>query len=279
MISTYYYTQFDRICKYLFEKKEEGQACLPLFCCVFNQLLNPLCVQNEILAAGFAGERNAACIVEIPAVKLVACLCGSCNVDCIAYLRGNTLNKGTVIGKIVLAVCKSKGNLTGNCLWKLPNNLVDGCHGLASGSLVIEGEQLAVGKLNGRSVTPVGSVGGRIQTVGENDLAGPGQAAVIAQACTNTKGLILVSFLIVNGAAGYGVNVETAITVGHNHNTAAMFNHVRGRFLYKCNLVHLLRSTDDEDFGGEAITFGDETDEAEAPMDPRWEGLKKIINN
>jgi uncharacterized metal-binding protein YceD (DUF177 family) len=42
---------------------------------------------------------------------------------------------------------------------------------------------------------------------------------------------------------------------------------------------HLLRSTDDEDFGGEAITFGDEADEAETPMDPRWEGLKKIINN
>ena len=41
---------------------------------------------------------------------------------------------------------------------------------------------------------------------------------------------------------------------------------------------HLLRSTDDEDFG-EAITFGDEADEAEAPVDPRWEGLKKIINN
>ena len=42
---------------------------------------------------------------------------------------------------------------------------------------------------------------------------------------------------------------------------------------------HLLRSADDDDFGGEAITFGEETDEAEAPMDPRWEGLKKIINN
>ena len=43
---------------------------------------------------------------------------------------------------------------------------------------------------------------------------------------------------------------------------------------------HLLRSADDEEFeGGEVITFGDETDEAETPVDPRWEGLKKIINN
>jgi hypothetical protein len=30
---------------------------------------------------------------------------------------------------------------------------------------------------------------------------------------------------------------------------------------------------------GDAITFGDESDEAETPVDPRWEGLKKIINN
>ena len=43
---------------------------------------------------------------------------------------------------------------------------------------------------------------------------------------------------------------------------------------------HLLRSADDEEFeGSEVITFGDETDEAETPVDPRWEGLKKIINN
>ena len=41
---------------------------------------------------------------------------------------------------------------------------------------------------------------------------------------------------------------------------------------------HLLRSSDDEELG-EAITFDNETDEAETPIDPRWEGLKKIINN
>ena len=42
---------------------------------------------------------------------------------------------------------------------------------------------------------------------------------------------------------------------------------------------HLLRSNDEDEFGSEAITFSDEADEAEAPVDPRWEGLKKIINN
>ena len=42
---------------------------------------------------------------------------------------------------------------------------------------------------------------------------------------------------------------------------------------------HLLRSADEEGFDSEAITFDDEAGEAETAVDPRWEGLKKIINN
>jgi hypothetical protein len=51
----------------------------------------------------------------------------------------------------------------------------------------------------------------------------------------------------------------------------------------KCNkemtsrLSHLMRTEagDDEEFGGEA----DEADDAERPVDPRWNELKKILDN
>jgi len=68
--------------------------------------------------------------------------------------------------------------------------------------------------------------------------------------------------------------VALAIPMKHVHAPGKCNKEMSGKLS-----KHLLRSTDDEDFGGEAITFGNEMDEAEAPVDPRWEGLKKIINN
>lgn len=68
--------------------------------------------------------------------------------------------------------------------------------------------------------------------------------------------------------------IALAIPIKHVHAPGKCNKEMSGK-LNK----HLLRSADDEDLNGEAITFSDESDEAEVPVDPRWEGLKKIINN
>lgn len=68
--------------------------------------------------------------------------------------------------------------------------------------------------------------------------------------------------------------VALAIPIKHVHAPGKCNKEMSGK-LNK----HLLRSADEEDFGNDAITFSDEADEAETPVDPRWEGLKKIINN
>ena len=68
--------------------------------------------------------------------------------------------------------------------------------------------------------------------------------------------------------------VALAIPMKHVHAPGKCNKEMSGKLS-----KHLLRAADEEGFDNEAITFGDETDEAETPMDPRWEGLKKIINN
>ena len=68
--------------------------------------------------------------------------------------------------------------------------------------------------------------------------------------------------------------VALAIPMKHVHAPGKCNKEMSGKLS-----KHLLRSNDEDEFGNDAITFGDETDEADAPIDPRWEGLKKIINN
>ena len=68
--------------------------------------------------------------------------------------------------------------------------------------------------------------------------------------------------------------VALAIPMKHVHAPGKCNKEMSGKLS-----KHLLRSADDEDFGGEAIVCDGEADDADAPIDPRWEVLKKIINN
>ena len=105
---------------------------------------------------------------------------------------------------------------------------------------------------------------GKLQVKLGADYGEQGDIVIIPEA----EGIINVAWYIYEFVA-------LAIPMKHVHAPGKCNKEMSGKLS-----KHLLRSADDEEFeGGEAITFGDEADEAETPVDPRWEGLKKIINN
>ena len=104
---------------------------------------------------------------------------------------------------------------------------------------------------------------GQLQVKLGADYGEQGDTVIIPEA----EGIINVAWYIYEFVA-------LAIPMKHVHAPGKCNKEMSGKLS-----KHLLRSADDEDFGGEAITFDNEADDADAPIDPRWEGLKKIINN
>ena len=104
---------------------------------------------------------------------------------------------------------------------------------------------------------------GQLQVKLGADYGEQGDTVIIPE----TEGIINVAWYIYEFIA-------LAIPMKHVHAPGKCNKEMSGKLS-----KHLLRSADDEDFGGEAIVFDNEVDDADAPIDPRWEGLKKIINN